>query len=88
LAAEIGVPLIGRVPLHPDMAPAGDAGSPVALAHGPLAEAFDALAVRIVDDIAPVVEVAGCTARLLERVEQAVEIGRTGAGRDRPAAEA
>ncbi len=31
LAAEIGVPLVGTVPLHPDMAAAGDAGTPVAL---------------------------------------------------------
>jgi ATP-binding protein involved in chromosome partitioning len=87
LAAAIGVPLIGRVPLHPDMAPAGDAGAPVALAGGPLAEAFDALAARIVDDIAPPIEVTGCTARLLERVEQAVEIGRSrSVDAERPAA--
>jgi ATP-binding protein involved in chromosome partitioning len=75
LAAEIGVPLVGRVPLHPDMAPAGDAGAPVALADGPLAEAFDALAARIVDDVAPLFEVTGCTAQMIERVEQAVAAG-------------
>ena len=72
LAAEIGVPLVGTVPLHPDMAAAGDAGAPVALGTGPLAAAFDALATAIADDIAPVVETAGCTARLLERVEAAL----------------
>ncbi len=72
LAAEIGVPLVGTVPLHPDMAAAGDSGQPVALGTGPLAEAFDALATSIVDDIAPVVETAGCTARLLEKVELAL----------------
>ena len=44
LAAEIGVPLVGTVPLHPDMAASGDAGTPVALGIGPLAVAFDALA--------------------------------------------
>ena len=75
LAAEVGVPLVGRLPLHPDMAPAGDAGMPVALAGGPLADAFAALAARIVDDVAPVVEVTGCTARLIEHVERAVEAG-------------
>jgi ATP-binding protein involved in chromosome partitioning len=69
LAAEIGVPLVGTVPLHPDMAAAGDSGQPVALSTGPLADAFDALATTIADDIAPVIETAGCTARLLERVE-------------------
>jgi ATP-binding protein involved in chromosome partitioning len=72
LAAEIGVPLVGTVPLHPDMAPAGDSGRPVALGTGPLADAFDLLATAITDDIAPVVETAGCTARLLERVEAAL----------------
>ncbi|MGH9016510.1 MAG: Mrp/NBP35 family ATP-binding protein [Acidimicrobiales bacterium] len=65
LAAEIGVPLVGTVPLHPDMAAAGDAGQPVALGGGPLAEAFDALATAVVEDIAPVVETTGCTARML-----------------------
>jgi ATP-binding protein involved in chromosome partitioning len=72
LAAEIGVPLIGTVPLHPTMAEAGDAGEPVALGTGPLAEAFDILATAIADTVAPVVETAGCTARLLEKVELAL----------------
>jgi ATP-binding protein involved in chromosome partitioning len=72
LAEEIGVPLIGGVPLHPDMSAAGDAGAPVALGTGPLAAAFDALAARIVDDIAPLVELSGCTARMLDRVELAL----------------
>jgi ATP-binding protein involved in chromosome partitioning len=72
LAAEIGVPLVGTVPLHPDMSAAGDAGTPVALAGEVLGAAFDALATRIAEDIAPVVEVSGCTARLLDRVEAAL----------------
>jgi ATP-binding protein involved in chromosome partitioning len=80
LAAEIGVPLVGTVPLHPAMAPAGDGGDPVALGAGPLADAFEALARVVAEDIAPVVEVTGCTATMLERVAQAV------AGADRPTA--
>ena len=63
LSAEIGVPLVGTVPLHPDMSAAGDGGTPVALLGGVLGSAFDALATRIAEDIAPVVEVSGCTAR-------------------------
>jgi hypothetical protein len=54
------------------MAAAGDTGQPVALGTGPLAEAFDALATTMVESVAPVVETAGCTARLLEKVELAV----------------
>ena len=77
LADEIGVPLVGSVPLHPDMATSGDEGSPVALGNGPLAHAFDELAERVVTDVAPVVEVSGCTARLLDRVEQAIESRRS-----------
>jgi len=73
LSEEIGVPLVGTVPLHPDMAAAGDAGAPVALAGGVLALAFDALATRVAEDIAPVVEVSGCTARMLDRVEAALD---------------
>lgn len=72
LAAEIGAPLIGSIPLHPEMAAAQEAGEPVTLKAGLLADAFRALAKRILTDAAPPVEMAGCTARLLERVERAL----------------
>ncbi len=72
LAAEIGVPLIAEIPLHPDASAAGDAGEPVALGDGPLAQVFGAIADRILTEIAPPIEMAGCTARMLERVEQAL----------------
>jgi ATP-binding protein involved in chromosome partitioning len=71
LAAEVGVPLIGQVPLHPDMTGASDAGKPVALGNGPLADAFSAIASRIADEIAPAVPVDGCSARLLDAVDRA-----------------
>ncbi len=72
LATELGVPLVGSVPLHPDMAAAGDAGTPVAAGNGPLAAAFGDLARRVTEDVAPVVETSGCTARLLDHIEQAL----------------
>ena len=72
LSTELGVPLVGSVPLHPDVVSGGDNGTPVAMGDGPLADTFSALATAIVTDIAPVVEVAGCTAQLLERVEEAL----------------
>ncbi|MHB8330013.1 MAG: Mrp/NBP35 family ATP-binding protein [Acidimicrobiales bacterium] len=77
LAAEVGAPLVGSVPLHPDMAAAGDAGTPVALGEGPLADVFDRLALRIVDDIAPVREISGCTAQMLDHVEQALDAAQS-----------
>ncbi len=76
LAAEIGVPLIGQIPLHPAVAAGGDAGTPVALDEGqPLAEVFDGIADAITTDIAPLVPMEGCSVRLLERVNAAVAAG-------------
>lgn len=76
LAAEVGVPLIGQVPIHPSVAAGGDAGNPVALEEGSeLAEVFAALADEVVTNIAPVIPMEGCSARLLEHVEAAVEAG-------------
>jgi ATP-binding protein involved in chromosome partitioning len=72
LAEAIGVPLIGQIPLHPDAAAAGDAGEPVALGSGPLAEAYAAIAEQLLVRIAPPVEMAGCSARLLGAVERAL----------------
>jgi len=73
LSEEIGVPLVGSVPLHPAMAAAGDAGRPVALGDSPLRSVFDSLAERMTTEIAPVVEVSGCSARLLDRVGRALD---------------
>ncbi|MGA3148080.1 MAG: P-loop NTPase [Acidimicrobiales bacterium] len=76
LAADVGVPLIGRIPLHPSVAAGGDAGAPVALDVGqPLAEVFDRIADSVITTIAPVVSMEGCSVRLLERVEAAVRDG-------------
>ena len=73
LADEIGVPLVGTVPLDARLSAGGDKGVPVALDDvGPLAEAFATLAERIATEISPLVEMTGCTARLLARVEEAL----------------
>ena len=71
LAAELGVPLLGSIPLNPDMAAAGDAGQPVALGEGALAVVFGDLARTIAEDVAPLLEASSCTARLMERLEAA-----------------
>jgi ATP-binding protein involved in chromosome partitioning len=72
LARELGVPLVGSIPLHPDVVEAGDEGTPVAALDGPLRPVFADIARRIAEDIAPVVEVSGCTAHLLEALDAAV----------------
>jgi ATP-binding protein involved in chromosome partitioning len=73
LAKEIGVPLVGSIPIHPEVSAGGDAGVPVALADSPLAQVFAELARTLVEEVAPLVEVSGCTARLLDRLAEAVE---------------
>ena len=73
LADQIGVPLLGQVPLEQAVSAGGDAGAPVALdGTGPAADVFRAIAVRIVDDIAPPTNMAGCSARMLHLVSDAL----------------
>jgi ATP-binding protein involved in chromosome partitioning len=69
LADAIEAPLLGQVPLEPAVAAGGDVGEPVALGGvGAAADAFRAIAERILTDIAPpadpdAVDMAGCSAR-------------------------
>jgi ATP-binding protein involved in chromosome partitioning len=65
LAEDAGVPLLGQVPLEPAVATGGDEGEPVVLGDGPAAEAFRAIADRILSEAIPPVEMAGCSARML-----------------------
>ena len=78
LAGDIGVPLLGQVPLEPAVSAGGDAGRPVALDDaGAAAAAFRGIVQRI-DDVVPHAapvdgpDMAGCSARLLQAVEVAV----------------
>jgi len=50
----------------------GDTGAPAVLGDGPAAEALRAIVRRIVDVAVPPADMAGCSARLLERVEAAL----------------
>ncbi len=79
LAHSLGVPLIGSIPLHPDLAAAGDAGLPVAGGTGELATLFAEVARVVAEEVAPVLETSSCTARLIEQVEAAVASGEAGA---------
>jgi ATP-binding protein involved in chromosome partitioning len=72
LADAAGVPLLGAIPLEPAVGHGGDHGEPVALGEGPAAEAFGALATVVVTEAVPPVELAGCTAHVLEAVQAAV----------------
>lgn len=47
-AEKLGVPLLAEIPLALEVRVAGDAGTPVALGEGPVAQAYAALAARLV----------------------------------------
>ncbi len=72
LAALTGAPLVGAVPIEPAVSSDGDAGNPVVLAHpdSPAARELHAIAQRIVTELLPPVEMAGCTARMFELVQK------------------
>ncbi len=74
LADEIGVPLLGQVPLESAVAAGGDAGTPVSLdGTGAAADMFRAIARRIIDYVAPPTNMAGCSARLIGLVNAALD---------------
>ncbi|MBA3606093.1 MAG: Mrp/NBP35 family ATP-binding protein [Actinomycetota bacterium] len=82
LADDIGVPLLGQVPLEPAVAAGGDEGRPVAFAADPdvgsAAAVFADIAGRLGEVIPEAADVtgpdmAGCSARLLAAVETALD---------------
>lgn len=79
LATAIGAPLVGRVPLEPAVAGGNDDGVPVSTAgDGAAAVEFRAIAERIATEILPPntgadVDMAGCSARLLDAVNAAFD---------------
>ena len=62
LAVEIGAPLLGKVPIDPTVSPASDAGEPFVAGEGPAADAVRGIAKRLVDELVPAGELAGCSA--------------------------
>jgi ATP-binding protein involved in chromosome partitioning len=54
LAGEIGVPLLGEIPIDPRIAACGDAGEPFVRKHpdAPVSAAYAALAKRVIDEMA------------------------------------
>ncbi|HCB37882.1 MAG TPA: sodium:proton antiporter, partial [Acidimicrobiaceae bacterium] len=64
LADDLGIPLLGSVPLDPAVAAGGDTGKPVAgdAAGGPAADVFAEIVERIVSDVAPPIDLTACSA--------------------------
>jgi ATP-binding protein involved in chromosome partitioning len=73
LAREIGVPLIGSIPIDAAVAEGGDAGRPVVLGAGPAADALRSLVTQVVEEAVPPVAMAGCSARMLDAAVAALD---------------
>jgi len=73
LAADIGAPLLGSIPLDGAVSDGGDTGQPIALGDGPAAEAYRAMVEVLVTEAVPPIDMAGCTARLLAAAEDALD---------------
>jgi len=71
LAKEIGVPLIGAVPIEAAVSAGGDAGEPVAMTapDSAVGAEFRRIAGRVVDDLLPPLDLSSCTARIFELAE-------------------
>ncbi len=73
LASEVGVPLLGQIPLEPAVADGSDTGEPVSLSEGGAADAFTSVAAAISREHVPPVDMAGCSARMLEAAMAALD---------------
>jgi ATP-binding protein involved in chromosome partitioning len=64
LADEIGAELLGQVPIESAVAHAGDTGEPIVInGSGAAADAFNAIALKIIANTISLSEMAGCSAR-------------------------
>ncbi|MGB1504051.1 MAG: P-loop NTPase [Acidimicrobiales bacterium] len=73
LAADVGAPMLGSVPIESAVSEGGDRGEPAALGDGPAAESLRAIATLIAEEYVPPVEMAGCSARMLDAAMAALD---------------
>ena len=73
LANEIGAPLLGRIPLDPAVAEGSDIGEPAVLGDGAGARALESVAQALSKEHVPPVEMAGCSARMLDAAVAALD---------------
>lgn len=65
LAAEIGAPFLGGIPIDPKVSPSSDAGKPFVLDDGPAANAVRAVAEQLIIETVSAGELASCSAHRL-----------------------
>jgi len=81
LADDIGAPLLGRVPIEPIVSEGGDTGEPASLGDGAAADVLRSIATAIAEEYVPPMEMAGCSARMLDAAMAALDdLDRTEAG--------
>ena len=73
LAAEIGAPLLGCIPLDPAVAEGSDVGEPAVLGAGVAAKELKSVALALSEEHVPPVEMAGCSARMLDAAVAALD---------------
>jgi len=73
LADDIGVPLLGSVPIEPIVSAGGDTGEPASLGEGDAADVLRGIATAIAEEYVPPIEMAGCSARMLDAAVAALD---------------
>ena len=76
LADALGVELLAQIPIDPALAAGGDIGQPVAGGDLPVSRAFGELARHLIASSPEAIEMTGCSARILELLDQAVAADR------------
>lgn len=66
LADELGVPLLGKIPIDTTVAEGGDVGQPSALGDGPASDEINRIATLLVTEVTPPIDMGSCTVRLME----------------------
>lgn len=73
LANDVGVPLLGSIPIEPLVSEGGDTGEPAVLGDSAAAEALREIARAIAEEHIPPIEMAGCSARMLDAAAAALD---------------
>ncbi|MFB0927305.1 MAG: Mrp/NBP35 family ATP-binding protein [Acidimicrobiales bacterium] len=66
LANDLGVPLLGQIPIDTAVAQGGDIGQPSSLGEGPASDEINRIANLLVTEVTPPIDMGTCTVRLME----------------------
>lgn len=66
LSTDLGVPLLGQIPIDTAVAEGGDRGEPSSLGEGPASAEIRRIAELLVTEVAPPIDMGTCTVRLME----------------------